>query len=68
VTTDNNKIPRRLDEGGNHITDFLVHTFMNKTFDDSYFALPSYCNGTSCPDSSACRKWREDNLLSNYQM
>lgn len=59
VTADDKEIPRRLDESGTHITDYLVHTFVNKTFDDSYFALPSYCSQTqSCPLTTICGKLR----------
>lgn len=66
VTTDDNHIPRRLDEAGTHITDFLPHTFINKTFDDSYFSLPSYCT-TSCPMSTICGKFRETNLITEEE-
>lgn len=63
-TIDANQIPRKLDEGGSHITDYLTHTYINKTFDDSYFALPSYCNETACAATSFCGKLRgEQNQL-----
>lgn len=64
VTIDQNSIPRRLDEDGKHLTDYLVHTFVNKTFDESYFTLPNYCNET-CPSTTICGKLRgQQNLLS----
>lgn len=66
TTIDNNQIPRRLDEGGEHITDYLVHTFLNKTFDDSYFALPNYCNDT-CPMTTICGKLRGEETLLKYE-
>jgi hypothetical protein len=59
VTTDTN-ILRRIDDGNKHTSDFLIHTFQNKTFDDSYFAVPSYCNGTHCPAASLCGKVTEN--------
>ena len=43
-TTDSNHIPRRLDENGEHITDYLTNTYLNQTLTDSIFALPKYCS------------------------
>lgn len=66
TTADENQIPRRLDEGGEHITDYLVHTYVNKTFDDSYFQLPSYCTD-ACPSTTVCGQLRsEETLISDY--
>jgi hypothetical protein len=64
--TPDEKIPRRLDEGGSHMTDYNVHSFHNQTipFPDSTFALPSYCNTqtpTNCPLESFCGKLRNPN-------
>jgi hypothetical protein len=62
VTTDHNQIPRRLEQNkGNHTSDYLIHTFTNKTFDDITFALPNYCNATTlCPSSSLCGKYQQN--------
>lgn len=61
VTADDNTTPRRLDENGDHITDYNVHSFRKMTFPESAFALPSYCNTQSpsnCPLTSICGKLR----------
>jgi len=52
VTADADAIPRRLNEGGKHITDYHTQTFKKQTFAESIFALPAYCNLTTpvnCP-------------------
>lgn len=63
TTTDENQIPRRLNENGTHVTDYNVHSFHNQTvpFPDSTFALPAYCNPstpTNCPLQSICGQLR----------
>ena len=62
VTSDENTIPRRFSEDNNsHIIDYLPHTYVNKTFSDSIFALPSYCNPSSlCPSTTICGKFRQN--------
>lgn len=40
VTKDENKLIRRLDENGAHVTDYLTHTYINKTIPDSVFQIP----------------------------
>lgn len=62
VTQDPKHIPRRLDENGEHLTDYLVNTFTNTTLDDSYFALPTYCGG-NCPLTTICGKFQETQLV-----
>jgi hypothetical protein len=67
-TTVDEQIPRRLDENGDHVTDYNIHSFHNQTipFPDSAFALPSYCNAaTNCPLDSYCGKFRTPNLQKN---
>lgn len=59
-TISDSPIPRKLDENGDHITDYLTNTFVNKTFDDSYFTLPSYCSG-ACPSTTICGELRGEN-------
>ena len=63
VTADDSKIPRRLNENGQHITDYNIHSFHNQTvpFAESVFTPPSYCNTkdiVNCPLSSVCGKFR----------
>jgi hypothetical protein len=61
VTTDENKIPRKLDQGGKHITDYSIHSFRKQTFPESIFALPQYCNTkdiVNCSLESICGKLR----------
>ena len=60
-------VPRRLDEDGKHLTDYLVHTYINKTFDESYFALPSYCGNVNCPLASICGKFRNQETELIYE-
>ena len=62
VTSDENAIPRRFSENNNaHIIDYLPHTYVNKTFPDSIFALPSYCNASLlCPSTTICGKFRQN--------
>lgn len=69
-TTLDEQIPRRLDEGGAHVTDYNVHSFHNQTipFAESIFALPTYCNVTTpvnCPLESFCGKLRRPALRTN---
>lgn len=68
ATADENQIPRRLDENGQHTTDYNPASFQNQTipFSDSIFNLPSYCNTASpsnCPLQSICGKLRSKNNL-----
>ena len=61
---DDNRTPRRLDEGGSHITDYSTHSFRKIDFPDSVFALPQYCNTKTivkCPLESICGKLRNPN-------
>jgi hypothetical protein len=42
--------PRKIDEGGKHIKDFYNGVFTKRSFEDSAFALPPYCNPMkNCP-------------------
>ena len=55
------RAPRKLDQGGKHITDYSTHSFRKQTFEDSVFALPVYCNQetiVNCPLESICGKLR----------
>ena len=60
VTIDDDQIERRLQEGdekGGQIADYDLKTFQKKKFEDSVFALPSYCHGdrpSKCPLTSVC--------------
>jgi hypothetical protein len=61
VSQNENKVPRRLDENGSHITDYSVHSFKKQEFADSVFALPQYCNTqtiVNCPLESLCGQLR----------
>lgn len=61
VSKDQERTPRRLDEGGSHITDYSTHSFRRQTFPESIFALPQYCNTktpSNCPLESFCGKHR----------
>ncbi len=63
ATIDENQIPRKLDENGDHLSDFNTHSFHNQTvpFPDGTFALPSYCNvdePSNCPIQTACGEFR----------
>ena len=53
ATTDQKQIMRRLASSKRLVMDFLPHTYVEKKFEDSVFALPDYCN-TTCPSSSLC--------------
>ncbi len=44
VAQNADKVPRKLDQGGVHITEYSTHSFRKQTFPDSVFALPQYCN------------------------
>ena len=66
VTKDENQMIRRLDENGDHVTDYLTHSYINKTIPDNVFELPPYCN-TTCPLSSICGKLRGE-WPTNLQM
>ena len=57
ATTDNDQIPRRLQEGDSHVFDFVVSSFENITFPDTLFEIPTYCT-SSCPLSSICGQFR----------
>lgn len=62
ASKDADKTPKRLDQGGKHITDYSVHSFRKQTFPDTIFALPQYCNvqtPTNCPLESICGKLRQ---------
>ena len=61
ATTDSKQIPRRLQEANAKIDDFQVSSFVNKTFEDSIFALPDYCQG-NCPLLSICGALRQFHL------
>ena len=50
-------VPRRLDENGGHIVDYIIKSYMVKKLDGKIFALPSYCKD-KCPDASFCGKLR----------
>jgi hypothetical protein len=41
---DSTRTPRKLDQGGKHISDYSIHSFRRQDFEDSVFALPQYCN------------------------
>jgi hypothetical protein len=61
VAKDADHTPRRLDQGGVHITDYSTHSFRKMNIPDSIFALPQYCNTASpvnCPLESICGKLR----------
>lgn len=57
ATTDANRIPRRLDESGEHLLDYLMNTYSTNPIPDSVFELPSYVKG-DCPATSKCAKFR----------
>lgn len=59
TTIEDSPKPKRLDEAGVHITDYLEYTFEEKTFDSSYFSLPNYCKDQVCPSTSICGKLRD---------
>ena len=61
ATTDSNQIPRRLQEGDSKVDDYQVFSFINKTFEDSVFAIPDYCSD-NCPLTSICGNFRETQL------
>ena len=60
MTIDDQQIERRLQEGDNNggqIADYDLKTFQKRSFEDSVFALPSYCHEdkpTRCPLTSVC--------------
>lgn len=62
VTDDDRVIPRRLDEGQSHVTDYLVHTFTTKALSDSVFEVPSYCTD-ECPATTVCGKFRGESAF-----
>ena len=61
-TSQGGNVPRRLDENGDHITDYLANTYANKTFDATYFALPTYCTG-KCPLATICGKLSAEKVM-----
>jgi hypothetical protein len=64
-TTVTDRIPRRLDEGGSQITDYILSTFTKGALPDSVFAAPSYCNvakPTNCPLTSVCGLLRKEKI------
>ena len=63
MTQDELQIQRRLLEGNEktgsvaQVQDYDLSTFKKKAFEDSVFALPSYCHGDKpnrCPMTSVC--------------
>ena len=58
ATIDENQTPRRLNEGGSTITDYIVESYINKTLADSLFEVPSYCGDNVCPSSTICGQFR----------
>jgi hypothetical protein len=59
VSTDGKNIPRRLDEGGKHIKNFVTSTYLQDKFTESIFTLPPFCEPfTNCPLESTCGKFR----------
>lgn len=62
TTSDERRIPRRLDEGEMSIANYDLDTFVKKDFEESVFALPPYCNSvkpTHCPLTSICGLLRQ---------
>lgn len=51
------RIPRRLDEAGVHVLDYLQNTYNTSAIPDSVFEIPSYVKG-DCPATSKCAKFR----------
>ena len=58
VTTDDEHIPRKLQEAESKYTDYRVESFVKKPLPDSVFALPDYCN-KNCSFTSICGRFRE---------
>lgn len=56
-STDGFNVPRRLDENGGHIFDYIIKSYSEKPLDAKIFALPQYCKDP-CPDTSFCGKHR----------
>ncbi len=62
ATTDATRIPRRLDEAGEHILDYLMNTYSTEPIPNSVFEIPSYAKG-DCPATSKCAKFRQGEQL-----
>ena len=58
TTTDDKNIPRKMDEGGNRIKDFIMNTYSEDAIPEEVFRLPSYCSDKMCPSTSACGKFQ----------
>ena len=46
ATTDSKQIPRKLDEGGSRIKDFIMSSYHIEDIPENFFHVPEYCSGT----------------------
>jgi len=58
ATTAAQQVPRRLVEDASVIKDFIMNTYSEEYIADNIFALPSYCTGNICPETSKCAAFR----------
>lgn len=63
ATMDSKRIPRKLDEGGTRIKDFIMNTYSEDPIPDEVFHLPEYCQSSNaCPSTTVCGKF-QSNLI-----
>jgi hypothetical protein len=59
ATTDAKQVPRKHAEDNAFFKDFIMNTYSEEYIAESVFALPGYCTGAVCPETSACKRFRD---------